>query len=586
MSASTRQTKPEKLSREPLSPGGMTSPTASSPSTSPGLTEHNTTAPPDNDSTSMLADDASHSAGEQTEKEKPSTTRRALRLLSSLAVLTVLVGAGYWGHETGWRLPKWSALVGANDHGSVPWCEEHNVAEADCIACRTSLLPLETNYGWCGAHGLDPCPLCHPDIVQLSEPPQISDVELSRVDAALALRPRPENVGGCPLNARRVQFASTDTVKKAGIDVMPVERHMITESIGSVGEITYDDTRLARLSSRVPGTVWRVEKNVGDRVRQGDVLALVDAAPVGAAKSELLDALADVEFKQNNTERLRPLAEKQIIPESRMLKAETELEQAQIKLKRAQQSLANLGLPVSLGALQKLPAEERTAKLQFLGVPAALRQELGDATTSNLLPVVASLSGTVIRRDAVAGEVVSTEKVLFQLADTSRMWLVFNVSLEQADNLRLGQTVRFRPDGSKQVVEGKISWISTDVDPHTRTVAVRADLDNSDGRLRSETFGEGQVVLREDSQAIVVPNEAVQSDGTCHVVFVRDKNYFKEGSPKIFHTRTVRPGVKQDGMTEIIAGVWPGEVVVTKGSGVLRSQILKNQLGAGCTCGH
>jgi cobalt-zinc-cadmium efflux system membrane fusion protein len=78
-----------------------------------------------------------------------------------------------------------------------------------------------------------------------------------------------------------------------------------------------------------------------------------------------------------------------------------------------------------------------------------------------------------------------------------------------------------------------------------------------------------------------VPSEAVQWDGSCHVVFVRDRRWFEKGPYKFLHTRTVRPGVRDGKYTEIIVGVLPGEVVAAKGSGVLRSQLLKNNLGAG-----
>ena len=65
------------------------------------------------------------------------------------------------------------------------------------------------------------------------------------------------------------------------------------------------------------------------------------------------------------------------------------------------------------------------------------------------------------------------------------------------------------------------------------------------------------------------------------MVFVRDKDYMKEGAYKVFHTRSVRPGVRMGDTTEMIAGLLPGEVVVTKGSGVLRAELLKGNLGAG-----
>jgi len=133
-------------------------------------------------------------------------------------------------------------------------------------------------------------------------------------------------------------------------------------------------------------------------------------------------------------------------------------------------------------------------------------------------------------------------------------------------------------------IQGAVSWISTAADNQTRTIKVRADLPNADGRLRASTFGTGRIVLRDEPKAIVVPTEAVHWDGTCHVVFVRDKNYHDADSPKFFHVRSVRPGIKDGDMTEIIAGVLPGEVIASKNSVVLEAQLLKSNLGAGCGC--
>jgi cobalt-zinc-cadmium efflux system membrane fusion protein len=119
------------------------------------------------------------------------------------------------------------------------------------------------------------------------------------------------------------------------------------------------------------------------------------------------------------------------------------------------------------------------------------------------------------------------------------------------------------------------------VDEKTRTLKVRAELTNADGRLRAHSFGQGRIVLREENDAIVVPNDAVHWEGDCHVVFVRDKDFLSDNGLKVFHTRTVRPGARNDKYTEILAGVLPGEVVASKGSGILRSELLKNNLGEG-----
>jgi membrane fusion protein, heavy metal efflux system len=186
----------------------------------------------------------------------------------------------------------------------------------------------------------------------------------------------------------------------------------------------------------------------------------------------------------------------------------------------------------------------------------------------------------------VGGEVVDAADTLFRVADTSAMWLILNIPLEQIGMLQLGQAVHFRAASSGQTISGVLDWISTAADRETRMVKVRAELPNPTGELRDETFGTGQIVLREEAEAIVVPRQAVHGDGCCQIVFVRDRDYFASPeSPKVFHVRTVRLGARQGDRQEVIAGLLPGEVVAVGGSDVLRAQLLKNNLGAGC-CGN
>jgi cobalt-zinc-cadmium efflux system membrane fusion protein len=161
------------------------------------------------------------------------------------------------------------------------------------------------------------------------------------------------------------------------------------------------------------------------------------------------------------------------------------------------------------------------------------------------------------------------------------MWLLLDVPLEDARYVKTGQRVFFRPDGGTDEHSGEITWISSHIDAETRTVKVRAELANPEGNLRDESFGAGRIVLREEADAIVAPNEALHWEGCCYVAFVRDRNYLAKDSYKVFHTRMVRPGVTNGDNTEVIAGLLPGEVVVTKGSGVLRAELLKGNLGAG-----
>ena len=505
-----------------------------------------------------------------------------VRSLPTVLLLAALGGLAWWGHQSGWSLPKFSEVTGESAALPEDWCEEHGVPESMCVECNPDDYPKRKLHGWCKIHGIHECPLDHPDVAELKDVPRIEPRDVERAIRALKLKPRPENNFACNNPGRRIQFASMQAATKAGVDVEPVSRAPIVESVSATGEIRYDETRIARLAARANGTVWRVDKQVGDVVREGELLALIDSADVGKAKAELQQALAEWRFSTATVRRLQPAATSGGVARAKILDAEIATRTAWIRAQRAHQSLVNLGLPLPLAQARDFSEQQLANAVRFLGIPEHVASDLNVATTtSNLLPVVASQSGTIVERSIVAGEVVDTRQVLFTVADTSQMWLLLNVPLEDAGYIRNGQSVQFLPDGHRESVIGNINWKSTSADQKTRTVSVRATLPNADGHLLNETFGQGVVVLREESDAIVIPNEALQWDGSCHVVFVRDKAWFREESPKLFHTRSVRPGVRSDDHTEIIAGVLPGEVVATIGSDVLRAQLLKNNLGAG-----
>jgi cobalt-zinc-cadmium efflux system membrane fusion protein len=372
---------------------------------------------------------------------------------------------------------------------------------------------------------------------------------------------------------------------KAGVDIALVERRPILEAIVANGEVVYDQTHTANLASRVGGTVRLVDKQVGMRVRKGDVLALVDAVEVGRAKAEFLRAIAQLRLKRTNAERLKPLAKEGTIAGRQLREAETALEETQIRLLGAQQALANLGLAVRIDDFAELSSEEIAQRVQFLGLPEELTESFAsELTTSNLFPLRSPLDGVIIGCNVVSGEVVDTASTIFGVADVRRMWLTLDVQQDEAKYLLLGQTVLFRPSDSigEPEIKGTLAWISTEADRQTRTVKVRVDLPNADGRLRANTFGTGRIVLREEPRATVVPSEAIHWDGCCHVVFVRDKHFLADAAPKFFHVRKVRVGVEDGDVTEIIAGLVPGEVIASKISVVLEAQLLKGNLGAGC----
>jgi membrane fusion protein, heavy metal efflux system len=506
------------------------------------------------------------------------TVRNVGGFIPTLLVMSAIAALAWWGHAHNWKMPKASVLRGEEVEND-DWCKDHNVPESVCVECHPDLLSKSKSTGWCNTHGIPDCTLC----------PSGSAAELEQAKYALDFAPRPTNLKACKLHERRIQLADAESVTKSGIQTELVgtasERDPVVEFISAPGEIGYDQTKVAHLSSRSPGGVVRVFKRLGDKVKQGEVLAIIEAAEVGKAKSELLIAFGLFQLKSQILDSIK--SSSGAVPELRMREAEAAVRETELRLDAARQTLVNLGLTLDETELRLATAEQLKFKLHFLAIPPDVTAGFDPKkTTSSLLPLLAPMDGTIVSRDVVIGEIVDLTKTLFELVDTSSLWLTLDVKSEDAAKLKLEakQVIRFKSDATAEELTGTIAWISTQADLKTRTVKIRANLADSAGQQKANTFGTGRVILREEPVAIVVPNAAVHFEGCCNVVFVCDKDFSKEGSLKVFNVRKVRIGAKDDRRTEIIAGLRPGERIVTTGSGMLLSELLRGGLGEGCAC--
>jgi cobalt-zinc-cadmium efflux system membrane fusion protein len=191
---------------------------------------------------------------------------------------------------------------------------------------------------------------------------------------------------------------------------------------------------------------------------------------------------------------------------------------------------------------------------------------------------VAPFDGVVIGRDVGLGEVVEPAKPLFQICDVRNMWVNLQVQKEDAPKMSIGQEVVVRVDGMRGELQSRISWISTEVNEETRTLQVRAEIENPIARadepsaagqrlLRANTFVTAAIRIRTSPNAIVVPSECVHADVQEHLVFVQT-------GARTFEGRRVRRGITAGGRTELIGDLAPGELVACRGSHLLKSQIL------------
>ncbi len=285
----------------------------------------------------------------------------------------------------------------------------------------------------------------------------------------------------------------------------------------------------------------------------GETLAMVDSTELGNATTDYLQAAVLVGIREKTDAREKRLMESKVTTEEEVLKSEAKLAESRIMLARAARRLQNLGF--SKEQVQNLTSAQ-------------------DA--SSLLPLRALFPGVVVERTAVIGEVVNSQTPLFAIADTDTMWAMLDLYESDIPIIQNGQSVVFESAGLPgEQFGGQVSWISAHVDSRTRTLKVRAELANTDGLLRAGMFGRALISIRTNEAALVIPKEAVQWEGCCNIVFVKH-------SEVLFEPRKVKLGYEGERFFVVDSGLSAGEEIVTTGSFLLKTEILKGNIGAGC----
>lgn len=443
------------------------------------------------------------------------------------ALAPVFQAQGDWCEEHG--VPESQCLrcnPGLTFAAAAPedWCKEHAVPESKCTRCNPRLVAgfVEAD-DYCREHGYPEsvCPICHPERVPAGkEPPAFPEPGL------------------------RVRLASAQTGRDAGIQTRAAEVRRIAEELEVVGQLDFDQNRLAQLSARGEALVVAVEVDVGDEVKAGQPLAVLASAAVGADQARLSAARARLEAARAALAREEQLAESGLSPRKSLEEARREVAAAQGDHDAARAALGAAGAALDGG-----------------GGRYVLR---------------APFAGTVVARDAVAGKTAGAGQVLVQVADLSTMWAQLEVPEAEAGRVRPGQPVRIALEGARaEPREAVISRVAPAVDPASRTVRARVELPNRDRTLKAGVFVRARIRVTAEHEALLVPRDAVQRAEGRTLVFV------KRGEG-LFEPVAVRTGEREGELVEVVSGVEPGAEVVTTGAFLLKTEIMKESIGAGC----
>jgi multidrug efflux pump subunit AcrA (membrane-fusion protein) len=189
------------------------------------------------------------------------------------------------------------------------------------------------------------------------------------------------------------------------------------------------------------------------------------------------------------------------------------------------------------------------------------------------LELKAPIDGVVVDRKVAVGELVSKEKEIYVISDPADVWVIAEVKERDIGAVKIGQDAAFSvlayPD---EKFHGKIVRTGNQVETESRTLEVRIEVDNSDRRLKAGMFADVEIVTTTVRDVVVIPHTAIQSDEDKQIVFVaRDATTFEK--------RPVKLGLEQQGRAQVLEGLKPGEMLVTTGSFILKSEIQKGELG-------
>jgi multidrug efflux pump subunit AcrA (membrane-fusion protein) len=234
--------------------------------------------------------------------------------------------------------------------------------------------------------------------------------------------------------------------------------------------------------------------------------------------------------------------------------------------------------------LERVQSEIRAARGSLEQIEEQIGQHLDPAKADNgsnivsgltMLSVIRSpMDGVVSENHAVRGAFISPSSELFEILDPSRIWVVGALPESSLGSVRRGQKVKILfPAYPDQIFEGRVSQLGEKVDPLTRTLEVRCPLEHSKIPLKIDMFATVGILVNETEVPIAVPESAIQRmDGETVIFVVRD--------PGRFEKRDVAIGRRGEGWTEVTNGLARGEKVVTEGSFLLKSALLRESLEA------
>jgi cobalt-zinc-cadmium efflux system membrane fusion protein len=302
---------------------------------------------------------------------------------------------------------------------------------------------------------------------------------------------------------------------------------------------------MVHVSAPVAGRITKIGVLEGQRVHAGDVLATIYSTRLSEAQAAFLKSWSQQQLEKRAVDRAETLLKADVIGSAELLRRRGELDQSNAELSAARSELQILGMP-----------EPAIARLSSTGAM--------DASAN----ITATISGTVLERKVTLGQIVASAETVFEIADLSNVWLVADVPEEASGNLRVGNIVEANATAFPDVrIRGKLAFVSSIVNPQTRTVQVRMDLPNPNHKYKPDMLA----TMKLETPAVqkqVIPLSAIVRNGDDDAVFVRT-------GENSFLLTPVKLGEQTGNERVLVDGVAPHKQIVLDGAFSLNNERLR-----------
>lgn len=303
--------------------------------------------------------------------------------------------------------------------------------------------------------------------------------------------------------------------------------------------ISYDENATARLVAPIAGRVVEIHANIGDSVKAGAVLAVLDAPELGTAAADLAKAQADAQQKKSALERARSLFQAEVIARRDLEAAQAEAQQSQAEVERARLRLANL----NPGGTSAAGGQRYQLRAPISGVVA----------TRKINPAME------VRPD--------TPEPLFVVTDMSRLSVLVDVPERDLPIVTVGKSAQVEVSAyPHRSFTGKVVHVAPTLDPQTRRIQARVAVDNREGLLKPEMYAKVGILADAKEELPKIPTGALLVEGVKNYVFV-------EREAGVFEKREVTLAVQTRSFAYVWSGVKGGDKVVSVGALLLNAEL-------------